>query len=175
MVRFIKPIGLVATLSVLGAAGTTMATGNLHAKDRCHKVHGKTNSLITTQNCPSPVQLCTSGQVTGGGPLDGAFFFQAFDVAPSAGMPGVEPGANLSFSGQLTVTTKGGTLIARDLGVVDSVNGFFTEVDRPQSGTGIFANPSNDFFINGTVVDNGGGFSGVISGTLCTDGDMDDD
>jgi hypothetical protein len=110
MTHLLKSVGLFAVLSMLGAAGSSTITRNLHAEARCHQVHGSTNSLITTQNCTSPVGLCSAGQVTGGGPLDGAFLFTAFDVAPSAGMPGVEPPANLSFSGQLTVTTKNGTL-----------------------------------------------------------------
>jgi hypothetical protein len=120
------------------------------------------------------VGLCTAGEVTEGGPLDGATFFLALDVAPSAGLPATEPAANLVFSGQLTVTGKRGTLVTRDLGVVDAVNASFTELERPTSGTGMFANPSNDFFISGVVSDGGNGFAGVISGTLCTDGDMDD-
>lgn len=175
MIRLIKPFGLAAALPLVGIVGASSVSRDIHADNRCHRVHGTTNSLFTAENCSSPVGLCTAGAVTGGGPLDGATMFLALDVAPSAGMPAVEPAANLSFSGQLTITAKHGTLITRDLGVVDAVNGSFTELERPTSGTGMFTNPSNDFFISGIVTAGGNGFQGTISGTLCTDGDMGDD
>lgn len=173
--RLVKPIGLVGVVSIVAAVAASSASREVRAKERCHRVHGTTSSLLTTENCTSPVALCTTGTITGGGKLDGAFFFLALDAAPSAGMPAVEPAANLSFSGQLTITAKEGTLVARDLGVLDAVNGFFTEVDRPVSGTGPFANPSHDFFISGTLNSAGDGFDGTLSGTLCTDGDIGED
>lgn len=175
MVRLTKPVGLVAILPLLGIAGSSAVTRETHADNRCHRVHGTINSVVTTENCTSPVGLCTAGTVTGGGPLDGATTFQALDVAPAAGLGAVEPAANLSFSGQLTITAKRGTLVTRDLGVLDAVNGFFTELERPTSGTGVFTNPSHDFFISGVLTDNGDGFSSTISGTLCTDGDLGDE
>jgi hypothetical protein len=176
MLRVLKPaVGFVVVLSAAVALAATSITGNVQAHSRCHRVHGKTHSLFTSQGCTSPIGLCTAGAVTEGGPLDGATFFLALDVAPSAGLPAVEPAANLVFSGELTITAEHGTLVTRDLGVVDAPNASFTELERPVSGTGIFKNPSNDFFISGIVSDNGNGFSGVISGTLCTDGELGDD
>ena len=109
------------------------------------------------------------GTITGAGPLDGTTTFVALGATPSAGMPGTEPPADLSYSGQLTIVTANGTLVTRDLGVVDAVHAAFTEVERPTSGTGVFANPGTiDFFISGSVVDSGQGFQGNLSGTLCT-------
>ena len=175
MVRSIKPVGLLAMLSILGVVGTSAVSPDVQARNRCHHVRGTSHSLFTAENCPSPVGLCTSGTIKGAGMLDGALMFFAFDAAPSAGMPATEPSANLSFSGNVTITAKRGTLITHDLGVLDAVNGFFTEVERPASGTGIFTNPSNDWFISGAVTDNGNGFTGEFSGMLCTDGDIDDD
>jgi hypothetical protein len=173
--RFVKPVGIVAVLSAIAAVGASSVSRPVHAKDRCRRVRGTTTSLFVTENCSSPVGLCTSGTITGGGPLDGAFVFFAFDAAPSAGMPSVEPAANISFSGQVTFTSKRGTLVTHDLGVLDAVNGFFTEVERPASGTGAFANPSHDFFISGAVNAAGNGFDSEISGTLCSDRNGEDD
>lgn len=142
------------------------------ADDRCRPVRGTIHSLFTTQNCTSPVGLCTTGAITGGGPLDGATSFTALDVAPSAGLPAVEPAANLSYSGQVTIVAKHGTLVTSDLGVLDAAHLAFTEMERPSSGTGVFANPgSNVFFIAGSIVDNGQGFQGKLSGIICADGD----
>jgi hypothetical protein len=89
-------------------------------------------------------------------------------VAPSAGLSSVEPAANLSYSGQLTITASRGTLTTDDLGVLDAGHLAFSEMERPASGTGIFANPTNTvFFISGALVDNGQGFQGDLSGTVC--------
>jgi hypothetical protein len=108
------------------------------------------------------------GTITGAGLLNGATSFLALDVAPSAGMPLTEPAANISYSGQLTIVTTNGTLVTRDLGVLDASHLAFTEMERPASGTGMFANPGNAvFFISGSIVDNGQGFQGKLSGMLC--------
>jgi hypothetical protein len=64
-----------------------------------------------------------------------------------------------------------GTLVTNDLGVLDAAHLAFTEMERPSSGTGVFANPGNSvFFISGSIVDNGQGFQGDLSGTACSDG-----
>ncbi len=141
----------------------------VHADVSCGPVHGTITSVFTTQNCTSPVGLCTVGSITGAGPLDGATTsFLALLVAPSAGMPTVEPAVNLSYSGQLTIVTPNGTLVTRDLGVLDAAHSAFTEMERPASGTGVFASPGNNvFFISGAVVDNGHGFQGNLSGVVC--------
>src|SRR5262249_38162030 len=123
--------------------------------------------------CPSPVGLCTKGAITGAGVLNAATTFFALSVAPSAGMPGVEPAANLSYSGQLTINARHGALITRDLGVLDASQLLFAELDRPASGTGRFENPSGAIFISGKIVDNGSGFLGDLSGELCVDDDDD--
>ncbi|MGB6676073.1 MAG: hypothetical protein WBE44_05240 [Terriglobales bacterium] len=141
------------------------------AHDRCRSVRGTINSVFTTQNCNSPVGLCTTGTISGARLLDGNTSFVAMGVAPSAGMPGIEPTANLSYSGQLTIVARQGTLVINDLGVLDAAHLAFTEMERPSSGTGVFANPGNNaFFISGAIVDNGQGFQGDLSGIACFDG-----
>ena len=155
---------VLATLILIAGA----LTRNVHADVSCMPVHGTITSVRTTQNCTSPIGICTVGTITGAGLLDGTTTFVALDAAPSAGMSALEPSSNLSYSGQLTIMTTNGMLVTRDLGVLDAVHAAFTEVERPQSGTGVFANPrSNDFFISGLVVDNGQGFQGKLSGIVC--------
>jgi hypothetical protein len=136
----------------------------------CRPVHGTVHSVFTTQNCASPVGLCTTGTITDAGVLDGATTFVALAVAPSAGLQG-EPQANLSYSGQLTIVASNGTLVTKDLGVLDANHLAFSEIERPASGTGVFANPGNSvFFISGSIVDNGQGFQGDLTGTACASG-----
>jgi len=175
MVSMPKSAALVATLVVSGVVGMTATTRSVQAQSGCQRVHGRIQSNFTTTNCTSPIGLCTVGKITRGGILDSATTFLALDVAPAAGMPADEPAANLAYSGQLTIETKGGTLHIRDLGVLDAVHANFTELERPVSGTGRFTNASNVFFISGALVNNGTGFDGEIYGELCNVGDGDGD
>jgi hypothetical protein len=170
MPKTLKPFAIAAVLSVFGTIGAASYSSSVHADDGCKMVHGRIQSTFTTTNCTSPIGLCTVGQITGAGPLDSATTFLALDAAPSAGLPAVEPSANLSYSGVLTINAKHGTLVTHDLGVVDAVDAAFTELERPASGTGIFAGATNVFFISGSLVNNGTGFDGQISGELCTSG-----
>lgn len=163
----LKPLGIAAVMSVVGAVGATSVAKNVHADDGCRQVHGRIQSTFTTTNCNSPVGLCTEGKITGAGPLDAATTFLALDVAPSAGLPAVEPAANLVYSGSLTINARRGTLVAHDLGVLDAATTSFTELERPASGTGIFTHANNVFFISGAIVNNGTGFDGELSGELC--------
>lgn len=156
----------IALMTLIFSA-TGIVTRNVRADSPCHPVHGTINSLFTTQNCTSPVGLCTVGAITGAGQLNGATSFVAEAVAPAAGLTN-EPTANLSYSGQLTIVTNRGTLVTHDLGVLDAAHLAFTEMERPASGTGAFANPgSTVFFISGSIVDNGQGFQGNLSGNIC--------
>lgn len=162
-------LGLFAIPLPAKQPGRTINKASAH--NLCLPVWGVINSLFTTQNCNSPIGLCTTGTITGSDLLDGSTSFVALDAAPSAGMSGVEPAANLSYSGQLTIVTPLGTLVTNDLGVLDATHLAFTEMERPSSGTGIFANPgSSAFFISGSIVDNGQGFQGNLSGNFCFGG-----
>jgi hypothetical protein len=165
--RALPALFFVGTFFVFGVGFTT----STYAEEGCHWVHGRIQSTFTSTNCASPVGQCTEGMITGAGPLDSATTFLALDAAPSAGMPGVEPAANLSYSGVLTITTRRGILVTHDLGVLDAANASFTEMERPASGTGIFANASSVFFISGAIVNNGTGFDGELYGELCTGSD----
>jgi hypothetical protein len=163
----IMGLGLFAVVLPMKQSG---ATFKVLAHNRCLPVWGRINSLFTTQNCTSPIGLCTTGTITGSDLLDGNTSFVALDAAPSAGMTAVEPAANLSYSGQLTIVAERGTLVTNDLGVLDAAHLAFTEMERPSSGTGVFANPGNTaFFISGSIVDNGQGFHGDLSGIACFD------
>jgi hypothetical protein len=163
----IMSLGLFAVVLPMKQSGATFKAS---AGNHCRPVRGAIKSVFTTQNCTSPIGLCTTGTITGAGLLDGNTSFVALDAAPSAGMPGVEPAANLSYSGQLTIVSERGTLATNDLGILDAAHFAFTEMERPSSGTGVFANPGNSvFFISGSIVDNGQGFQGDLSGIACFD------
>lgn len=173
MKRFARTLGVTLSIVIVGSALLLVAQNNATGASppiTCRPVHGTIHSVFT--NCTtSPVGLCTAGTISDAGILDGTTTFVAFDVAPSAGMPSNEPKENLSYSGQLTIVAGNGTLVTNDLGVLDVKHLAFTEIERPASGTGIFANPGTSvFFISGSIVDNGTGFQGDLSGTVCASG-----
>jgi hypothetical protein len=174
-----KHVGMLLLLVILGLGLSAVvlpmkqsgATFKVSADNRCRPVRGTINSLFFTQNYTSPIGLCTAGTITGAGPLNGSTTFVALAAAPSAGLSD-EPSANLSYSGQLTIVTDRGTLVTQDLGVLDPAHLAFSEMERPASGTGRFENPGNTvFFISGSIINNGQGFQGNLSGSLCTGGD----
>lgn len=175
MKRFAQTVGGALSIVIVGSTLLVVPQKNATGASppiTCRPVHGTIHSVFTTQNCTSPVGLCTVGTISDAGILDGTTTFTALGVAPSAGIPGgVEPPANLSYSGQLTIAASNGTLITHDLGVLDASHVAFTEIERPSSGTGIFANPASSvFFISGSIVDNGTGFQGDLTGTVCASG-----
>jgi hypothetical protein len=110
----------IGMVSIMALAAFGIGVRSVHADGSCNPVHGTINSVFSSQNCTSPVGLCTVGTITGAGALDGTTTFTALGVAPSAGLPTVELAANLSYSGQLTIVTADGTLVTRDLGVLDA-------------------------------------------------------
>ena len=172
MKRFARTLGV--TLSIVASAQLSVSQTNAPGAPppiTCRPVHGMIHSVFFTQNCTSPIGLCTAGTISDAGILDGTTTFVAANVAPSAGMPMNELPANLSYSGQLTIVASNGTLVTKDLGVLDAKHFAFTEIERPASGTGVFANPvTSVFFISGSIVDNGNGFQGDLSGTVCASG-----
>jgi len=171
-----KSAAVAATILVAGLIGTG-TTRTVQAHDGCHRVHGHLQSTFTTTDCTSPVGLCMTGTITNGGILDSSTVLLVLQAAPSAGMPTVEPSADVSYSGSLTIDAHRGMLSLRDLGVLDGVNMNFTELERPQAGsTGIFADAKGDFFISGSVTNSGNSFDGHVYGEVCgLQGDIDDD
>jgi hypothetical protein len=131
------------------------------------------DTALTSENCQSPVGLCTKGHIEGG-PFHASTAFLTLNAAPSAGMPGTEPAENLSYSGTFTATQENGTFVASDLGVFDVSHAAFTELSRSVSGTGRFSNPSGTLIISGALVNNATGFDGFADGELCTDRHDDD-
>ncbi len=105
--------------------------------------------------------------------LDGTNDFVLAGLAESAGMPGLEPQAQLSHSGTRVLSTNHGTLTLHITGVFDTQptsNLDFAELSRVTSGTGDFAGTSGLIwsFGNGTVNANGSQtFRGTMRGTVC--------
>ena len=133
----------------------------------CIPVHATINALFVTAGCTSPVGLCTAGQLSGSGILNGSTRFTALGIAPAAGITGIEPDTTLSYHGVLEVATRHGTLSISDIGVFDQAVGVYSEVDRITAGTGRFENATGTLFIHGDAFSDGSGFDGEVRGQIC--------
>ena len=116
----------------------------------------------------SPVGFCAVGAVSNG-LLKGTKEAVYLGASPSAGMPGVESGSVLSYSGRQVFHTDKGDLHMSVLGVSDYARLVFTEVARITGGTGRFANATRNLFISGTFAPDGIRFQSRVTGEICFD------
>lgn len=160
-------VAVSAMTALATVAASTGAQTAARPSGSCKAVSGHYVATQTTAGCQSTTGICFTGTVTGDKVLAGATSWTELDQAPSAGMPLTEPGTTVSYSGSLMFTTSSGTLVSRDLGVIDGARQAFTEMERPVGGTGSLVNASGIFFISGRMNSTLTAFDGSITGQLC--------
>lgn len=163
----------IATTSGMLVALALLAPGAIaqDTHERCFDVFASIDARFATSGCTSPVGLCTAGTLSGfpGGTtrfvalgIGGAPVGEASIVTPPA-----EPGTTWSYRGDLVYSTPVGDLVLEDVGVLDTVRGTYTEMQRVVSGTGSFDGASGDLFSYGHTTPAGDGFLGAVRGTVC--------
>ena len=157
----------VLFLCIVAMAGFAGRQALASPDELCIPVHATIKAVFVLADCDSPVGLCTTGQISGGGILNGNTRFTALGIAPAAGITGIEPDSTLSYHGVLEITTRHGTLTISDIGVFDQLVGVFSEVDRITAGSGRFENASGTLFIHGNAFPDGSGFDGEVRGQIC--------
>jgi hypothetical protein len=162
-------VALLTSCFVLGVPAQASDPGS-----SCVPVRATIEAFFVDGPCDSPVGLCTEGTVTSPlGLLSGTTRFVATGLGgepvgeDSIVTPPAEPATTWAYSGVLTLRTAVGTLSFEDVGVLDTVAGTFTELERPLSGTGLYRGFSGALFISGYVKPDGSGFDGDIRGDLC--------
>lgn len=163
----IRTLRWICLSAVSGLLMTAASSTTAEATTRCRPVAARIVTQITTENCTSPVMLCTRGRVVGG-PLSGASAFTTFGVSPGAGLLPIVPATTLSYAGDLTITNSYGTIKLTDVGLLEQGTNRFTELDVIVSGTGAFKGATGRWFISGAITGGGTGFDGLIVGDLCT-------
>ena len=143
------------------------AAGDRETPRECHRISANVAVVATTENCTSPVALCTTGAVTGGGMANGVFIGTAMAFAQGAGLPNLVPATTLSFVADHKIDTPRGTIIMRGTGVFDTARGEYSEVDPISGGTGIFAGATGTLWLTGTSPDGGTSFAGPMTGRIC--------
>ena len=148
-------------MRLLSTAVSAIASGVLASgaalADQCKAV----DTTIVTMFAPcapneSPLGICTEGTVASG-LLAGT---TRFAVQTMTGTDN-----SVMYTGVLTITTKSGTVVIHDSGILNPMTGEFSEVEQVVSGTGRFKH------LTGMLVSQGfetaTGFSGTLVGTLC--------
>lgn len=162
---------IAAVSAVLVVLALTPSVVAQDTDTRCFDVFANIDARFATSGCTSPVGLCTAGTLAGfpGGTtrfvalgLGGAPVGEASIVTPPA-----EPGSTWSYRGDLVYTTPLGELRLEDVGVLDTVRGTFTELQRVVGGTGTFDGATGDLFSYGHTTPAGDGFLGAVRGSVC--------
>lgn len=136
-------------------------------KERCLYVTAKLSASFGA--CPadftSPLGLCSAGTLRGFPWANTRF--RATNAAYSAGMPDTEAQSTLSYTGELEVRDRWGTITFKDVGLNDSASAVFSEIARVSSATGVYKGYSGTLHITGHSEEGGLRFQGEVRGKLC--------
>jgi len=136
--------------------------------DRCQLIRAKEHAVLVTEGCTSPVGLCVEGIIAGGGWINGKTQATILGVAPSVGLPGIEPDTTLSVAGDRTIVTSHGSLTLRFTAVFDTARGEFSELLRVTEGTGKFLGATGTLYLTGRL--SGISVEGDFTGEVCLAG-----
>jgi hypothetical protein len=161
---------MTRSLSIAAAcAAICIASSAASADDGCKTFHGDFTA-VPPAVCSSPVGICTHGTLTGGFP-------SIYDFVMDTLVP-VSP-TQAIYTGHSVITTKHGTLLGSDSGVLQfqgPVAAFVTTVHLV-SGTGKYAGATGTIVAPGVLDLASGATVGTYSGTICKaeDGSEDED
>lgn len=134
---------------------------------RCQQVRAKEHAVRVTEGCTSPVGFCVEGVISGGGWINGKTKATLLGLAPSVGLPGIEPETTLSVAGDRTFETSHGTLALRFTSVFDTARGEFSELLRITGGTGRFVGATGTLYLTGRLSADGISIEGDFTGEIC--------
>ena len=156
--------------ALLLATGNAVADRGGHS-EKCKRLHAQIVAAPVQEGCTSQFGLCTSGIIDGNRGLDGTTFFTA-DSVVNGPLTAPDPGTTKAYSGLLVITTRHGTITARDTGVFNPLPagttptaGFFSSFDLIESGTGRYEGATGTFVTGGKTVN--GQFVSNVEGEIC--------
>jgi hypothetical protein len=144
--------------------GGILSSSQANANGQCHKINTTITSLADFSTFTTQGEI-KSGFLKGttefiGDPLS----LTLITITPS---PPVVPFTS-SYTGDLTITTRKGTLTTRGVGIFEpGPFGLGTQFDRVISGTGLFDGADGYLFFNFETDDTGAVFTGSVSGEVC--------
>jgi hypothetical protein len=152
----------------IGALALAASGGGAAAEphyQRCTRVQADLVEDLATEGCKPGLPDCYLGEIEGRG-LDGTTHFRSDSAAAG---PSTSPGW-VSYSGPFEYTTRRGTLVTRETGVVNTTSGNLqsgavTAMQLVVSGTGIYEGATGYLFVSGFNV--GGHVVTRVTGTIC--------
>ena len=164
-----KTSTLVVLTCLFSMVGLPMVFGQEQSgfredSDRCERVTAHYALQFVTTDCPSPIGLCAAGVIAGNQLVTGTMFVSILGLAPSIGLPGIEPETDVSIAAERTIITSHGTLMFRVAAVFDSARGEFAEINRVTGGTGRFTGATGTLWTTGTGTTF---FRGQATGKIC--------
>jgi hypothetical protein len=146
------------------AAGTLTLLKQAEAHSGCHKINTILTSVadFTTFSTEGKIK---SGILKGSTKLIG----DPLSLTPinSTVSPPIKP-QTFSYTGDLHITTKKGTLTTRSVGMFESIPlGLGTQFDRVISGTGVFVGATGFLYLNFEAGDAGDTFTSIVTGEVC--------
>ncbi len=154
-------IALLVILTTMGAANLNAATSGL--KSNCRPIRGFVSVEFTSENCTSPVGLCTKGKLWGDPLFQGETSYVVEKVAGSSEDPTTKN--SLTYSGTMKINTRLGEVTVTDLGLMDNNNKLISSQSRTLSGIGKMKGLSGAFFTIGKA--NEKGFASEVHGIAC--------
>jgi hypothetical protein len=163
-----KMLVSVTSLLVVGgmavAGGILMGSAPAEADGRCHEIHATQTAVADF------AKFTTAGEITSG-LLKGTTTFTGDPASltqiTSHVFPPVEQPTS-SYTGEIEITTRKGTLITRSVGVFEGVPfGVGVQFDRIIKGTGVFEGAEGVLFFRFEADDTGAAFTSSVRGEVC--------
>ena len=121
----------VLSTLLVSAAGTADLRVATAAQMRCERIEGWVLLFKATEECTSPVPLCTRGVFLRASPTwNGAdWYFTMLGSAPSVGLTAeMVPPSTVSYAGKVRIkTVANGAIETSNTGVFDPVGGAFSQ------------------------------------------------
>ena len=155
---------ILFAVSLAAAALLSAPAGSAAAAAKCKNVRGHVTSQTLTENCPSPIGLCASGQFYGA--IRGELLLVATSLTPTQDTPvtGV-----YMYTADDVIKTKEGDIYTKDAGALNLAPGSTGDdvsIVTITGGTGTYSGATGRLRVSGTFSDAGGEFS--YEGELCT-------
>jgi hypothetical protein len=161
---FLGMTRLLAVGVVVVAGGVPRWPTPAEAERQCHTIHTMQTAVADFAT------FTTAGEITSG-LLKGTTKFTGDPASltqiTSAVSPPVEP-LTSSYTGDLEITTRKGTLTTRSVGVFEGVPfGLGVQFDRVIRGTGVFEGANGFLFFHFEADHTGGAFTSSVRGEVC--------
>jgi hypothetical protein len=161
---------LLGVTSLL-AVGVLVVAGGFPTWPAPAEADGHCHTIQTTQTAVADFEAFTTAGEIKSGLLKGTTTFTGDPASltqiTSAVFPPVEP-LTSSYTGELEITTRKGTLTTRSVGVFEGVPfGVGVQFDRVIKGTGMFEGASGVLFFRFEADHTGGAFTSSVNGEVC--------